>query len=144
MESWSCMRFFHILSASSSACGRHQETHPFHSIDNLQFHTAACLSLSLSDTSTPSSNPPPSQRTHDNQPTYLLPSPLDMPRKRNRGSVDPSLTQPHWTLTQCPVPSAQLGPIPHTHARTCKPRLPHARGAVRSRGRAALRWSVAR
>jgi hypothetical protein len=106
---------------SLSACSRHKDSVPAgvcvyprtprSSID----YSPACPSRS--DTSIPPSKPPPSRRTHDNRPTYLLSSPT---RHATQAKPGPQRPRPHWTLTQHPDPF---------RTRTCK-RVPRARGAV--------------
>jgi hypothetical protein len=78
-------------------------------------YSSACPSRS--DTSIPPSKPPPSRRTPDNRPTYLL----SLPTRHATQAKPPRRRPPlHWTLTQHPDPF---------RTRTCK-RVLRARGAV--------------
>jgi hypothetical protein len=108
-------------SLSSSACSRHQDPVP---AGVCMYPRTPCSSMdyssacpSRSDTSIPPSKPPPSRRTPDNRPTYLL----SLPTRHATQAKPPRRRPPlHWTLTQHPDPF---------RTRTCK-RVLRARGAV--------------
>jgi hypothetical protein len=108
-----CVSSMSYLQARQHATGIKELT-LLHSIDNLQFHTAACLSLSL----IPPPRHPTHLTTHPRQPAYL---PTTSPtRHATQAKPGQRRSQPYLTtLDPDPMPSAQCPARTYSaHART--------------------------